>query len=237
MPRIIELIDPNGGKYKICSLYGDIIEQISPILWFGAYNFFTLTQLDGCPDDKARKMSMEIVKDYVRRPCPTFLMELYESNSKKQQENLLRGQSVTAENLICWILRGGRLGGLFSQYCYEADVPEDLKGRAPILIDASDAQNIKTVGKTDLSSAALSYLVENQKKVIAQIVSYDDGRWYCFYRTHRGLAGRESGDQGQHVHFISSAYGVDIGGLIDNFKNGKCPSSGFHVRLKGYWEE
>ena len=55
-------------------------------------------------------------------------------------------------------------------------------------------EKIKAIGTTDLSDAALLHLVENQKKVIAQIVDFSDGRWFCFYRTHRGLEGRESGN-------------------------------------------
>ena len=236
MPRIIELKAPDGGRYKICSMYEDDIEHVSPMMWFGAYKFFQLTQLGGYSNDKAKEMSMDMLKAYVSRPCPSFLLDLYTSKSKKQQEKLLRGQSITPEDLICWILQGGKIGGLFSQYAYDAGIPDDLKGRVPILIDASDTQNIKTVGGTDLSPAALLHLVEHQTKIIAQLIDFNDGRWYCFYRTHRGLAGRESGNQGQHVHFISSAYGINRDVLVEGLKNGECPKSGFHVHLSGYWE-
>ena len=105
------------------------------------------------------------------------------------------------------------------------------------MVDASDPENIKYVGKTDLSDAALNHLVERQNKVLAQFIDFEDGRWYCFYRTHRGLAGREPGNFGQHLHFISSAYGVDREKLIENFRKGICPGSGFHVHLSGYHEE
>ena len=122
MPRIIELKAPDGGRYKICSMYDDVIERISPIMWLGAYKFFQLTELGGYPNDKAREMSMDMLKAYVSGPCQSFLLELYRSTSKKQQEKLLKGQSVTPEDLICWILQGGRLGGLFSQYTYDAEI-------------------------------------------------------------------------------------------------------------------
>ena len=104
------------------------------------------------------------------------------------------------------------------------------------MIDATDEKNINAIGKTNLSDAALMHMVENQKKVIAQFIDFPDGRWYCFYRTHRGMAGRESGNQGQHMHFISSAYGVNRDSLIERFKRGLCPGNGFHVRLTGYWK-
>ena len=72
---------------------------------------------------------------------------------------------------------------------------------------------------------------------MAQFVDLPDGRWYCFYRTHRGLAGRESGEQGSHLHFISSAYGIDREKLAKNFKNGESPTNGFHVRLIGFGDK
>lgn len=149
----------------------------------------------------------------------------------------MRGKSITPENLICWILQGGRRGGLFSQYSYDAGAPKEFEGRIPLMIDASDKKHIKTIGKTDLSDAALLYFVENQKRVIAQFLDFPDSRWLCFYRTFRGLSGRESGGQGQHLHFISSAYNCNRESLVAGFKQGICPSNGFCIHLCGYWDD
>ena len=237
MPRVIELKDPEGGGiYKICSMYEDIIEKQPPALWFGANAFFQLEHLGNYPEDKAREGAMAMLKEWAGKPCPGFLLGLFNANNKKGQEKLLRGKSITPENLICWILQSGRYGGLFSQYSYDAGTPQDLTGRAPIMIDASTSE-IKTIGKTDLSEAALLHLVENQKRVISQFVDFPDGSWYCFYRTFRGLSGREAGNQGQHMHFISSVYGVTRETLVAGFLKGACPGNGFHVHLVGYGEE
>ena len=236
MPKVIELKDPDGGVYKICSMYEDMIEKQSPVLWFGACAFFQLTHLGNYPEDKARDRAMAMLKEWVSKPCPIFLLSLFSTNSKKEQEKLLRGKSITPEHLICWILQSGRYGGLFSQYSYDAGTPQDLKGRAPVMIDASKPERIKTIGKTNLSDAALLNLVENQKRVISQFVDFPDGRWYCFYRTFRGLSGREAGKQGQHLHFISFAYGLSRDALVEGFMKGKCPGNGLHVHLSGYWE-
>lgn len=234
MPKYVEVLDPAGGKYKLLSSFNDIIEKVFPPLWLGANRFYFLMEMVGLPEDEARMKAFAELEDWVRKPCPEFLMALYDSSNKKEQEKLLRGKTVTTENIICWILQGGRTEGLFSQYSYDGGVPADLKGRAPILIDATDAEHIKTIGNTDLSDGALMHVVENQVKVIAQLMDFPDGRWYCFYRTHRGLAGRESGNQGRHLHFISSAYGMNRDAMIEGFKKGICPSNGFHVRLSGY---
>jgi len=236
MPRIMIMKAPDGSIYKTVSSIEDIIEKQSPAMWFGAYAFFKATQLHGLPKDQAKKLSLALLKEWVNRSCPAFLLALFDTNSKKQQESLLRNQSMTPEDLICWILQSENKGGLFSQYSYDGGIPEELKGRTPIMIDASNPEQIKAIGATDLSDAALMHLVENQKKVIAQIVDLPDDRWYCFYRTHRGLAGRESGNHGQHMHFISSSYGIDRDKLVEGFKKGDCPNNGFHVHLSGYWE-
>ena len=71
---------------------------------------------------------------------------------------------------------------------------EIFAGREPIMIDAANPDKEKSIGKTDLSEAALILFVERQHKVIAQFIDIEDGRWYCFYRTYRGLAGREPGN-------------------------------------------
>lgn len=228
---------PDGSLYKTISSIEDVIEKESPAMWFGAYAFFKATQLHGLPNDEAKELSFSVLKEWVNKPCPVFLLALFDTNNKKQQESLLRNQLMTPENLICWILQSGRRGGLFSQYSYDSGTSKELKGRTPIMIDATKSGKIKAIGTTDLSDAALLHLVENQKIVIAQIVDFPDGCWYCFYRTYKGLAGRESGNQGQHMHFISSSYGIDRDKLVEGFKNGNCPSTGFHVHLSGYWEE
>lgn len=234
MPRYAEYFAPDGGKYKVCSMYEDIDKEYPP-MWFGAYLFFFLMKMHGLTEDEARKKAFSELKTWVQKPVPSFLLELYSETKKKKQENLLRGKEVTVENIISWILYSGRFGGTFSQYCYN-EGSGALKGRAPIIIDASDENNIITVGETDLSQAALKHLVENQRVVIAQFVDLPNGCWYCFYRTHRGLAGRETGEHGSHLHFISSAYGVDRDALVKSFKKGECPTNGFHVHLVGYGE-
>lgn len=236
MPRYVEYIAPNGGIYKVCSMHEDDIEKEYPPMWFGAYLFFFFMHMYGISEDEARHLSLSELKKWVRKPCPEFLLKLYTETRKKEQEKLLRDKTVTSENMICWILYSGHIGGTFSQYSYHKGCGS-LKGRAPLMIDVSDENNIVTVGNTDLSQAALKHLVENQRVVMAQFVDLPDGRWYCFYRTHRGLAGMESGAHGSHLHFISSAYGIDREELVKSFKNGECPTNGFHVRLEEYGDK
>lgn len=236
MPKLVKLKDKDGGYYTLVSLYDDVIEKEDPLIWFGSLAFLQLTQMGGVPEDDARKLSFIMLNEWINAPCPSFLMDILDTTRKRDQEGLLRGQQVTPDNLITWSLIAGARGAKFSQYGYDGG-SGDLKGRAPVMIDASDPNHIKTIGNTELSDAALNYIVERQNKVLAQFIDFDDGRWYCFYRTHRGLAGREPGSHGQHLHFVSSAYGLDRNTLRENFRKGICPGNGFHVHLAGYHEE
>lgn len=234
MPRIINIKASDGSLYKVCSMYDDTIEKIVPSSWFIINVHSYLTKMLAIPDFISMEMSMRLLKKYVQRPCPEFLLELYTTRNKKKQEKLLRGRVVTPADLISWTLQGGINGGVLSQYFYDAGVPKDLKGRAPALIDITNTMCIVTDSKTDLSAATLKHIVEYQSKVMAQFMDFTDGRWYCFYSTYRGMTGRESGNHGQHLHFISSTYGVDRESLINDFKIGKCPKNGFHVKLNDF---
>lgn len=233
MPKLLTIKTPEGDIYKYCSMYGEEIEKVKPSLWLGAYKYFQLTQIAGFPKYKARIMTSDYLSELANKQCPDFLRELFLTNKKKEQEQLLRDKSITIEDLDCCFLYAESLNGLFSQYSYE-DEENVLNERAPLIIDISNPDDIKTVGKTDLSEASLLHLVETQKKKMAQFVDFEDGRWFCFYRTYRGLAGKESGEHGQHLHFISNAYGVSRDALVADFRRCKCSTKGFHIHLNGY---
>lgn len=233
MPRDYRIIASDSSVYQGCSSYTDTIEKTSPALWFYVCSIYLMTTLYGYTMNIAKEIAFFQLKYYLNMPCPEFLTDLYKKKKKKVQEGLLRGKSITPDNLICWILLSGYWNGKYSQYAYDGGFG-DLSDKAPILIDASDHGNIITAGKTTLSNDTLIHLVENQKKVLAQFIDFDDGRWYCFYRTQRSINGRETGSHGPHLHFISNAYGIDRDSVVNRFLNGDTPGNGFHVRLSEY---
>lgn len=231
MPQVFKIQASNNKWYEIGSILQDTVEETTPELFFVTNMYFLLIHLRGYTKHIAKELSiMELLK-WELKPCPDFLQALYKTNRKKDQERLLRGKTITTENYICWILLGGRNGGLLSQYTYDDGAQDNLQGKVPPLIDISDSKNIVTYGKTDLPDDTLRHAVEYHKTVLAHFVYFSEERWYCFYRTHRGLAGRKSGNQGQHFHFISSVYGIKKEILSNNFRKGKCPSNGCHVRI------
>ena len=232
MPTVFEYKSPKGGTYKgIYSNGGEFIEKVDPLRWFFAYSMFQLTHLGGYTKEQAHDIAVERLKTYVSRPCPDYLKALITEGKKKRQERLLKDQVLTPEDLITWFLYVGRLNGTFSEYFFR-EKNEELDSRIPLFIDASDPNNIVAVGKTDLSEAALKHFVEHQNTKFAQIIDLEDGKWFCFYRTHRGLAGRESGEQGAHMHFISSAYGISRECFVNQLKKGVYPTNGYHVHFQ-----
>ena len=46
------------------------------------------------------------------------------------------------------------------------------------------------------------------------------------------MSGREMGNQGEHMHFISNAYGLDRNKVVEGFKKGECPNNGYHVHFR-----
>ena len=233
MPKTFRIFASDSSLYEGCSSYTDIIEKTSPAMHFYVHSIYLLTNMFRCPENIAQRITILKLKKYLSTSCPEFLIELYRKKKKNEQENLLNGKSITPDNLICWFLSAEYLNGKYSQYAYD-DGFGDLAAKAPMMIDANDHDNIIIAGKTTLSKASLIHIVEHQKKVFAQFIDFDDGRWYCFYRTHRGLAGRESTLHGPHLHFISNAYGIDRNILVKLFLKGECPHNGYHISLSGY---
>lgn len=71
----------------------------------------------------------------------------------------------------------------------------------------------------------------NQNKLIAQFLDFIDDRWFYFYRTFKGMSGRETGNHGEHMHFISSAYGLDRNKVVEQLKKGEYPKNDYHVHF------
>ena len=92
MPRYMEIKAPDGSVYKCSSNIGDNIEKVSPALHIGAYKFYQLTQIAGYPEEVAREMSIETVREYASKPCPDFMKKLFNKKKKKEQEALLKEQ-------------------------------------------------------------------------------------------------------------------------------------------------
>jgi hypothetical protein len=195
--RIVEIGKKNGFENYIIILSDDDILDIDPFLYMCSNNMMRIAYKTMLLDSHrhnvdfyipfAKKQSIEMVSSYSKIPVPIQLKNILHTKGKRNQEKLLKGFSFTPEEFISFLLFAGRNSYTFSQIFYERDVPNDLKDRIPIVIDASN-DPITTIGKTDLSVDALKHIVREKKRIIAQFLTNNEN-WICFYRTSKGLSG------------------------------------------------
>lgn len=242
--RIVEIGNKDGSlKYSLV-IPDEVIPEVDPFLYMGSYNMlriaYNMRMMDNYRHNAdyymsiAKQRAIAIVSSYIGRPLPEPLKNILFTKGKKAQERLLKNFSFSIAEFATFMLFAGKNGYSFSQYFYESEIPENLKGRIPIIIDATN-DPIKTLGKTNLSDDALKHIVREKKRIIAQFLTKNEN-WVCFYRTSKGLSGEEPGKQGSqsHMHFISSEYNLSKESLIAGFKDGKTPSNGYHIKLSNY---
>lgn len=229
----------DNHRYVIFDSTNEDIDDIDPLLYlktsFFARTCFFLQKkipVEKIRDYVARRQTEEFFADYPKSDCPIKLRKILRVKGKKEQERLLQGFQFSSDEFMAFLLFAGRQGFLFSQYAYHRAPVENLKDRIPVIIDAS-GDEVKTVGKTDLSEGALRTIVNQDKRIVAQFLTKGD-RWVCFYRTIKGLSGEEPGKNGHvpHMHFISCDYGLSKEDVIKGIKDGETPTNGYHVRIE-----
>lgn len=239
--RIGEIMQKGDNqKYQFIFSDEDIID-VDPLIYLCSYNMlfiaYRMRNLGNYKHNieyymqEAKNEAIEFVGSYGNKPLPIQLKKILFTEGKKAQENLLNNFTFTPSEFITFQIFAGSYGYKFSQYIHDRGAPEELKNRVPVLIDTSK-DTVQKIGRTDLSDAALKYVVDENKKIIVQFLAKNE-RWVCFYRTTKGLAGREPGEIGSqsHMHFISSDYGISKDKIIEDLRKGKITSKGFHVRV------
>lgn len=164
---------------------------------------------------------------------PPQLNKLLENNLyKREQIKLLKGISLSADQLGGLFVQAGSLGYKFSNYRFKG-IPKEYKEKdLPTYIYLKDDGNLDTYGSTSLSEGQLRDLVIRSKFIVARIL--DNGRnWHCFYQTKSGVQGKESGKFGMHphIHYISDSFGVSRDDFIKALKGGRAPSSEVHIQF------
>lgn len=164
---------------------------------------------------------------------PHQLNKLLENNLyKREQIKLLKGISLSADQLGGLFVQAGSLEYKFSNYRFKG-IPKEYKEQdLPTYIYLKDDGNLDTYGSTSLSEGQLRDLVIRSKFIVARIL--DNGRnWHCFYQTKSGVLGKENGDWGSrpHIHYISDSFGVSHDDFIKALKGGRAPSSEVHIQF------
>lgn len=157
-----------------------------------------------------------------------FLKEL----SKKEQISLLKGISITIEQLAAIFLYANDNGYKFSCYRFENTPKKYVGADLPSFIHLCEDNSIEHYGDTSLTDGQMKELVTASQFVLARILN-NGKHWHCFYQTRKGILGNESGEYGKksHIHYISDSFGISLEDVVKGFKGGICPHSKVHIIL------
>lgn len=135
---------------------------------------------------------------------PHQLTRLLESNLfKKEQTKLLKGVSVSADQLGGLFVQAGSLGYKFSNYRFKGIPKEYSEKDLPTFIYLKDDGNLDTYGSTSLSEGQLKDFVIRSKFIVARIL--DDGKnGIAFIKQKAVYRGKNPVNWGRILIFITS---------------------------------
>lgn len=165
---------------------------------------------------------------------PDNFLYLLDATTKADQIKLLKGQSLTPEQLIAFIFKAWTdYGFAFSQYTAEHHHKGLDESQLPKLIHIEN-DKVKTVGETSLTDGQLKNVIEHRKVIVAKL--FDKGvNWHCLFVTFNSLAGKENWQGGQpHFHYISDKFGLTREEVVNRIKSGNYVSTPVHIPLFDY---
>jgi hypothetical protein len=181
---------------------------------------------------KANNGWEEKYQEHLKTEIPNNFLLLLNSKSKDEQIKLLKGQSLTPDQLFALIFKAWTdFGFSFSQYSVEhhhngidtTDLPQ-------VVVVKDDI--VKKVGYTPLSDGQLKHAVKHRQTVVSKF--FDNGNiWHCFFVTYKSLRGEETWKEGQpHFHYISDKFGIKRDVVLSelrskNYKLGSLPHIDF----------
>ena len=173
--------------------------------------------------------------EIMKAEVPPNFMKLLETESKREQEKLLRGQSLTPYQMAAWLFRAyTEFGYTFSNYTAEHHHKGLDESTLPDLIHVKDDGNIKTAGKTNLSEGQLKRVVSERKVTIAKFLDNGDS-WHSLFTVYRSLRGEEKWKDGQpHFHYISDKWTIPRAEAVARFKSENYPATNIHIDLLDY---
>lgn len=198
-----------------------------------AFRFIKL----GFPKDLIRQIITEKVvqdwneqyRDIIDTEIPENLLKILKSNSKKEQECLLKGMNLTSYSLLAFIFKAWlNFGFTFSQYQSEKYSRDVDRESLPNLIYVDNGE-VEKVGESEYTNGKLKQIMEQRKVIVAKILDKGED-WHCLIITYDSLLGKETWRNGQiHYHYISNYWGISRKNLVERIKSGKYPSTSVHI--------
>ena len=250
MPKYREIMRPDGrSSYQVFRL--DNVEKINPIEYYKNAEIYKrailyrnvieikdLILAQDLTNDFYTKQAMWDVEDegYCKRvenvEVHENFLKLLETTRKKDQITLLKGMSITPQQLMSFIFKSYKdYNYLYSRYTFE-NLSKDLYDKktpkfAAILNDGT----IETIGDTDLTTGQVKKMITERKVIIAHL--FDRGNdWHCLFTTYNSIGGKENHNNGQpHYHYFSSAFGIKRDEFIESMRCGDYKSTSVHIDL------
>lgn len=245
------VIPDNDGKGYTKAFIGTDVEFVDPIKYYSDWekqrvvsinkdmlhlkNPFLASQLSESFHQKiANEKWAERHKQIQATQIPPNFITLLNAQSKREQEKLLKGQSLTPMQLIALIFKAWTdFGFSFSSYHAEHHHKGLDESALPTLIHVDKGQ-VKVSGETTLTEGQLKNVVNQRKVTVSKFLDKDD-TWHCFFTTYRSLRGEETWKDGQpHFHYLSDKWGISRKDAVAQFKSEKYPTTSIHIDLLDY---
>lgn len=251
---IEKIYDENGqGFTRVFTT--DKVEKVNPIDY---YKFYELKKratilrdllfvkdpfLTSLLDDKyfikmAEETLIGFFEKFEQTKIHENLKELLQTKQKKDQERLLKGITLTSDELMSMIFTSYKdFGFLYSKYLFE-NLPAGLEEKKlPKLFHLKEDGTIEKVGETDLSDGELKNVIKHRKIIVSHFFESEDF-WHCFFVTYNSLSGEENWKDGQaHFHYISSSFGITKDEFVESMRTGKYKSTSIHIDLLDYGKQ
>lgn len=213
-----------GGQYIIREY--DDFEYVNPVhqvmnMYIGASMSFDrdILLMEGfnAPEDIIRKILFKSaiqewtkeLKMYKSIELQENLLTLLETEKKKEQIQLLKGVSLTSDELIAFIFYAHeKFGYTYSQYKASHHHKGLDVSKLPTVIHIEEDGKVNSIGETTLTEGQQRQVVEHRKVTVSKFI--DNGeKWHCFFLTFKSLGGKENYKDGQpHLHYISNAWNI-----------------------------
>jgi hypothetical protein len=166
---------------------------------------------------------------------PENFISVLTAGSKKEQVKLLKGQSITPDQLLAFLFRAHtEFGFSFSQYIGEHNHKGLDVSQMPIVVEIKDNE-VRKVGKTTLSDGQLKHAVDQRKVIVSKFL--DNGKeWHCLFLTYDSIKGKETWKNGQpHYHYISDKFGIPREKVVEQLKSNNYSLGSLpHIDLLDY---
>lgn len=250
--EINKISDDNGGSYLIIT--SPDVERVNPIEFYSNWYMtsdivlskelihpyqcqlpFMESIFNKIISEKAKQNWAEKYQEIINTELPQSLKLIFSVSKKKEQEKLLRGLSLTTNQLAAFIFYAWTEHGYtFSTYKAEYQHKGVNEADLPTIIYV-EGDEVNTIGNTRLTKGQQKQVIENRTVVISKFFDKGDN-WHCFFITYDSLKGKESWQDGQpHFHYISDKFGISREETVKNLKDrrynlGSLP----HINLNDY---